>query len=72
MTQLLLDFPIVATNVTHALLPDMSLACGEAFLPDGDTFTTGGDWTQVTCPWCHSLGRAWFWAVGSDVQRRPA
>lgn len=74
MTQLLLDMPAEHTTTVHAVLPDFSTACGFASedWPAGDGLTFGANWSGVTCPWCHSLGRAWFSHAAKSMQARQS
>ena len=62
-------------GVTHAVLPDFSLACGIGYLekPAGDRVTFSANrWHQVTCVWCHSLGAAWYRHAVALQQGRAA
>ena len=76
VSQLSIDFPSmpVPAGLTHAVLPDMGTACAQVItdLPAGDQLNFGSRWHEVTCPWCHSLGHAWFWHVARQMQGRAA
>lgn len=66
MTQLELDLPEPTSDVVHALLPNMGVACQVdylAALKRGERSSFGTPWSEVTCTWCHALGHGWYlWA----------
>ena len=64
--------------LVHAVTPDMATACGLGVLDvsvgckRGGHLFFGGNWSRVTCVWCHSLGRAWFHERCRRLQDRQA
>lgn len=77
MTQLTID-TLDHEPVTHVITPDFSTLCRDDYLKASDRgdrlaiSVPGGNWAQITCPWCHSLGRAYYGHAIHRMQRRAA
>lgn len=65
------------TGIVHIVAPDMMPLCRDDFLEAtarGDRcainpHVNGGGWRSITCPWCRSLGRAFYRRTVNRMQR---